>query len=104
VEVEFTANPDIAAEAVARMRAGSVSVGFALETDDLVARAKGKLAAKGFDLIVANRAGQDGAAFEADTNRVTILGRDLEPRELPLMSKFAVAWEIMDLVEERVGG
>ncbi|MXW17203.1 MAG: phosphopantothenoylcysteine decarboxylase, partial [Gemmatimonadetes bacterium] len=102
--VELTANPDIAAEAVARMKAGSVSVGFALETDDLVARAKGKLAAKDFDLIVGNRAGQDGAAFEADTNRVTILGRDLEPRELPLMSKFAVAWEIMDLVEERVGG
>ncbi len=102
--VGFTANPDIAAEAVARMSAGSVSVGFALETDDLVARAQEKLAAKGFDMIVANRAGQDGAAFEADTNRVTILGRDLEPRELPLMSKFAVAWEIMDLVEERVSG
>ncbi|MDE2794274.1 MAG: bifunctional phosphopantothenoylcysteine decarboxylase/phosphopantothenate--cysteine ligase CoaBC [Gemmatimonadota bacterium] len=100
--VAFTANPDIAAGAVARMKAASVSVGFALETDDLVPRAREKLAAKGFDLIVANRAGQDGAAFESDTNRVTILGRDREARELPLMGKFAVAWEIMDLVEERL--
>ena len=100
--VEFTANPDIAAEAVAQMKDGSVSVGFALETSDLVARAEEKLAAKGFDLIVANRAGQDGAAFDADTNHVTVLGRGLPPRELPLMNKFAVAWEIMDLVEERL--
>ena len=100
--VAFTANPDIAAGAVKRMKAGSISVGFALETDDLVGRAWEKLAAKGFDLIVANRAGQDGAAFEADTNRVTVLGRDMEARELPLMAKFAVAWEIMDLVEERL--
>lgn len=100
--VEFTANPDIAAEAVARMKTGSVSVGFALETDDLVARAREKLAAKGFGLIVANRAGRDGAGFEADTNRVTILGCGTARRELPLMSKFAVAWEIMDLIEERM--
>ena len=100
----LTANPDIAAEAVARMKPGSVSVGFALETAELVARAAKKLAAKGFDLIVANRVGQNGAAFGADTNRVTILGRDLDPRELPLMSKFAVAWEILDLVGERLAG
>ena len=100
--MEFTANPDIAAEAVARMKTGSVSVGFALETGDLVARAREKLDAKGFGLIVANRAGQDGAAFEADTNRVTILGCGAAPRKLPLMSKFAVAWEIMNLIEERM--
>ncbi len=101
--VGLTANPDIAAGAVARMKAGSVSVGFALETSDLVARAEKKLAAKGLDLIVANRAGEVGAGFETDTNRVTVLGRGVAPRELPLMSKFGVAWEIMDLVEERLG-
>ena len=57
VSVALAANPDIAAEAVARMKPGSVSVGFALETGDLVARAEKKLAAKGFDLIVANLVG-----------------------------------------------
>ena len=101
--VGLTANPDIAAGAVARMKAGSVSVGFALETSDLVARAEKKLAAKGLDLIVANRAGEDGAGFETDTNRVTILGRGVATRELPLMSRFGGAGEIMDIVEERLG-
>ena len=100
--VDLVANPDIAAESARRMKAGSVAVGFALETSELVARAQEKLAAKGFDFIVANRAGEAGAGFEADTNRVTILGRDPPPRELPLMSKFAVAGEILDLVEERL--
>ena len=97
--LEMMANPDIAAESAARMKPGSVSVGFALETSGLIARAQEKLAAKGFDFIVANRAGEAGAGFEADTNRVTILGRGIPLRELPLMSKSAVAWEITELIE-----
>lgn len=102
--VALTTNPDIATEAVARMKAGSVSVGFALETSGLVARAEEKMAAKGFDMIVANRAGEAGAGFETDTNRVTVLGRGMAARELPRMSKFAVACEILDLIGERLGG
>lgn len=102
--VALRTNPDIATEAVARMKGGSVSVGFALETSDLVARAEEKMAAKGFDMIVANRAGEAGAGFEADTNRVTILGRGMAVRELPRMSKFAVACEIVDLIGARLGG
>lgn len=101
--VALRTNPDIAATAVPLMKAGSVSVGFALETSALVERAESKLAAKGFDLIVANRAGEEGAGFEADTNRVTILGRGMPVRALPRMNKFAVACEIMDLVEARLG-
>ncbi len=102
--VALRTNPDIAMEAVARMKAGSVSVGFALETSDLVARAEEKMAAKGFDMIVANRAGEAGAGFEADTNRVTVLGRGMVARELPRMSKFAVACEILDMVGGKLGG
>lgn len=102
-ELAFEANPDIAAEAVPCMKAGSVSVGFALEISDLVARAEEKLTAKGFDLIVGNLACEADAGFEADTNRVTILGRDVRARELPRMSKFAVACEILDLIEARLG-
>ncbi len=99
--VDLVANPDIAAASAARMKAGSVAVGFALETSELLARARQKLDAKGFDLIVANRAGEEGAGFEIDTNRVTIMVRGEQPRELPLMDKFAVACEILDVVEER---
>ncbi len=101
--IDLTVNPDIAAESAGRMKAGSVAVGFALETDDLVARAGKKLAAKGFDLIVANRAGEPGSGFDADTNRVTILTRDGPPSELPMMTKFAVAWEILEVMEARLG-
>ena len=100
--LDLVRNPDIAAECAAHMKPESVAVGFALETSDLVARATEKLAAKGFDLIVANPAGERDAGFETDTNRVTIVGRDAPPRELPLMSKFAAAWEIMEAVEGRL--
>ncbi|MYA09923.1 MAG: phosphopantothenoylcysteine decarboxylase, partial [Gemmatimonadetes bacterium] len=98
--LDLVSNPDIAAECAARMKPGSVGVGFALETSDLVARATEKLAAKGFDLIVANPAGDPDAGFETDTNRVTMVGRNAPPREFPLMSKFAAAWEILEAVED----
>ena len=100
--VDLVANPDIAAESGGRMKAGSVAVGFALETSELLARAREKLEAKGLDLIVANRAGEKGAGFEVDTNRATILTRGGQPRELPLMDKFAVACEVLDAVEGRL--
>ena len=101
LSIGLVVNPDIAAESAGKMKAGSVAIGFALETVDLLARARQKLAAKGFDLIVANRAGERGAGFDADTNRVTILERDALPRELPMMAKFAVAWEILEAIEAR---
>ena len=100
--LDLVANPDIAAESAGRMKAGSVAVGFALETSELLTRAREKLEAKGFDLIVANRAGETGAGFEVDTNRVTILRREGPPRELPVMHKFAVACEILDVIEQRL--
>lgn len=101
--IDLVANPDIAAGSAGKMKAGSVAVGFALETDDLLARAERKLAAKRFDLIVANRAGEAGAGFETDTNRVTILAPGEPPRELPTMTKFAVAWAILEVIEARLG-
>lgn len=76
-----------------------VAVGFALETDDLVAHAKGKLEAKGLDLIVANSAREAGAGFGAETNRVTLIHRGGEVEELPLLHKTRVADEILDRVE-----
>ena len=70
---------------------GCVVVGFALETNDVLAHAEQKLRAKGLDFIVANDAREPGAGFGTTTNRVTILapGKPAEP--LPLMSKDAVA-------------
>lgn len=99
MEVEFAANPDIAVEAHRRMRPGAVSVGFALETSDVVAGAEEKLARKGFDFVIGNRAGREGEGAGSDANRAVVVAPGREPRALPLMSKDALAEEIMDLIE-----
>ncbi|HSR43366.1 MAG TPA: phosphopantothenoylcysteine decarboxylase, partial [Longimicrobiales bacterium] len=100
LDLSLAANPDIAAATRSLRRAGGVAVGFALETGDLLANAKEKLEAKGFDLLVANDVTEEGAGFEVETNRVTILDREGEPEELPLLPKDEVAERILD----RVGG
>jgi len=68
-----------------------VVVGFAAETEDLLANAKGKLERKALDFIVANDVSQPDAGFGVDTNRVTILPANGDPEQLPLQSKFGVA-------------
>lgn len=101
--VPLVENPDVAAETRSLLAPDAVSVGFALETRDLLDNARGKLAAKGFDLIVANDANEEGAGFEVDTNRVTFLTADGEPEALPLLSKNEVAEQLLDRVEARLG-
>jgi phosphopantothenoylcysteine decarboxylase / phosphopantothenate---cysteine ligase len=83
---------------------GIVVVGFALETDDVLANARGKLSSKSLDLIVVNDARERGAAFEVDTNRVTIIDARGRSDELPLMPKAEVADAILDRVEELLDG
>ena len=85
-------------------KAGSVIVGFALETGDAVAKGKAKLERKDLDLIVVNDALEPGAGFEVDTNRVAILDRDGGAQVLALASKREVADKILDAVEARLGG
>ncbi|MBT8489020.1 MAG: bifunctional phosphopantothenoylcysteine decarboxylase/phosphopantothenate--cysteine ligase CoaBC [Gemmatimonadetes bacterium] len=91
-------NPDIALGTLSSRKAGSVCVGFALETDDLESNALAKLEGKKFDLLVANDATEDGAGFEVDTNRVTLFHASGEREPMPLMSKDDVAEEILDRV------
>ena len=104
LSVELTPNPDILRETADRRRAGSVTVGFALETDDVMANARGKLASKNVDLLVVNDAREAGAGFGVETNRVTILHREGGEDVLPLLSKYHVADEILDRVESRLAG
>ena len=100
--VSMTANPDIAGGTATMRKPGSLAVGFALETADLIENAARKLERKAFDLVVANDATEQGAGFEGVTNRVTILSADGEPEALALMSKDEVAEEILDRVATRV--
>ncbi len=95
-QVELEANPDVSQEVRPLLGAGTVTVGFALETDALREGAGRKLEEKGFDLIVANDARAPGAGFEVDTNRVLILHAGGGEEELPLLSKDQVAEEILE--------
>jgi phosphopantothenoylcysteine decarboxylase / phosphopantothenate---cysteine ligase len=72
-----------------------VIVGFAAETNDVENHAKGKLARKNADMIVANNVKQEGAGFGTDTNIVTVYKKDGSIIELPLMSKSDVAQNIL---------
>jgi len=91
--------PDILEELGRRKKPGQVLVGFAAETGDLASNALQKLKKKNLDLIVANRIGQQGEGFEADTNRALIINQEGGRTELPLMSKEAMAAAILDLAE-----
>ncbi len=91
-------NPDILAEVAARRAAigrPAVVIGFAAETQDLLANARAKLLAKRLDIIVANDVTEPGSGFGADTNRVTLLFADGRQEALPLMSKREVAWRVL---------
>lgn len=96
--IELEPNPDIL-RTIAPRKAGRVFVGFAAETDNLLAEADAKLERKGLDLIVANDVSQPDAGFEVDTNRVVLLARGEALRALPLLSKAAVADAILDWIE-----
>jgi phosphopantothenoylcysteine decarboxylase / phosphopantothenate---cysteine ligase len=75
-----------------------VLVGFAAETGPAEDRAARKLVQKQVDLVVANDVSAEGAGFDVDTNRVTLVSRESQ-QALPLMSKTAVAAAILDRVE-----
>lgn len=88
-------NPDILAWAGTHANKGTVICGFAMETRDLLANARQKLASKNCDLLVANSLRQEGAGFGVQTNIATLLWPDRE-EALPLMSKTALADRILD--------
>jgi phosphopantothenoylcysteine decarboxylase/phosphopantothenate--cysteine ligase len=97
--LRLTRTPDILA-AVAEQRETSdhprVVVGFAAETEELLANARAKLEAKCLDLVVANDVTASNAGFGAETNRVTLLDREGRVEALPLMSKAAVAAAVLE--------
>ena len=102
--IALAPTPDILRDTMSARRAAAIIVGFALETDDVLANGASKLSAKGLDLIVVNDAREEGAGFEGDTNRVTFLSRDGASEPLPLLSKREVADAILDRVERQLGG
>ena len=99
LSVELTANPDVALDTMPLRKPGARVVGFALETDDLLARARSKMERKAFDLIVANHARSPGGGPFGERNAVTLLAPDGPPEALPLMPKDEIAEAVLDRLE-----
>ena len=94
------------ADIVAGVEGKLVKVGFAAETEDLVANARKKVESKGLDFIVANDVSEADAnsGFGTETNQVTVLDRDGGSEQLPLLHKYDVALRILDRIAERLPG
>ncbi|MFF8728670.1 bifunctional phosphopantothenoylcysteine decarboxylase/phosphopantothenate--cysteine ligase CoaBC [Streptomyces sp. NPDC015171] len=95
-------NPDILAEISAdRARPGQVVVGFAAETDDVLANGRTKLARKGCDLLVVNEVGER-KTFGSEENEAVVLGADGSETPVPHGPKEALADTVWDLVVRRL--
>jgi phosphopantothenoylcysteine decarboxylase/phosphopantothenate--cysteine ligase len=96
MQVQLAPTTDIALETVAGRKTGAVALGFALETEDLLTNARRKMKEKGFHLIAANSASEEGAGFDVSTNRITILDTEGGVEELPVLPKDEVAEKLLD--------
>jgi phosphopantothenoylcysteine decarboxylase / phosphopantothenate---cysteine ligase len=94
ITLDLVNTPDILSE----VKGNFVKIGFAAESRDLIANARRKLEKKHLDLIVANEIAGENAVFGADTNKVTLIGRDNRPEDIPMLSKREVAERILDRV------
>jgi phosphopantothenoylcysteine decarboxylase / phosphopantothenate---cysteine ligase len=94
-------NPDILATIGHHKQRPYLVVGFAAETQDLIANAQAKLKRKGADFIVANDVSAEGGVMGGDRNRVRIVSKS-GVDEWPEMSKAEVAKRLADLIAERL--
>jgi len=95
IEIRLEPNPDILKELGANKNE-KVLVGFAAETEQLLANAEKKLRDKNLDIIVANDVSEEGSGFDGNTNIATIIDRRGGIRSLPLMTKDDLADQIYD--------
>ena len=104
LELSLEPTLDILKDVARRKRSRQIVIGFALETEREEEHARRKLAEKKLDLIVVNNPRTKGAAFEHDTNRVTVIRPKQKPDRWPLMSKDDVARRLVDLVAQMLSG
>ena len=97
--LELVRNPDILASVAARADA-PFTVGFAAETEDVMANAQQKLDSKGVDLIAANQVGSEGSGFDADRNVLTLIDKD-GTTELGQQTKTKLARELIRQIAKR---
>jgi phosphopantothenoylcysteine decarboxylase/phosphopantothenate--cysteine ligase len=95
LELRLVPNPDILKD-LGEKRDGQILVGFAAETEDLIANASKKLREKNLQMIVANNVAEAGSGFDGDTNIATIVDCHGATRSLPLMTKDELADRVLD--------
>ena len=100
ITLELERNPDIVA-AVAACENGPFTVGFAAETNDLLAHARDKMERKGLDMIVANDVSDRSIGFNSDNNEATVLWAGGE-QEMALTGKGAMARQLIQLIAKRL--
>jgi len=93
MNIELVKNPDIIAT-VAATENKPFTVGFAAETQDVIAYAKGKLEKKNLDMIVANDVSQDGIGFNSDQNAIIIIDKHSQT-DFAQASKYQLANDVV---------
>ena len=99
ISLELEKTVDILATLGKSKKSNQLLVGFALETDNEKANARGKLSRKNCDLLVLNSLNDKGAGFAGDTNKVTLFFKDGTEKPFELKSKTKVAVDIIDAIE-----
>jgi phosphopantothenoylcysteine decarboxylase / phosphopantothenate---cysteine ligase len=100
--IELTKTTDIAKTLGQQKRPEQLMVGFALETDNEVANAIGKIQSKNLDMIVLNSLQNAGAGFGHDTNKISIIKRDGTMIDFDLKSKQDVAQDIVEEISKQL--
>jgi phosphopantothenoylcysteine decarboxylase / phosphopantothenate---cysteine ligase len=90
--------PDVLSQVAASRTNGMLVIGFAAETENVVENAREKLRNKKLDAIVANDVTRADSGFDAATNAITIITKENDPIELPVMSKSEAADRILDVI------
>jgi len=97
LSLEMERTPDILEE-VGKRKGNKILVGFAAETENLVANARKKMMEKNLDLMIANDVSKPGTGFGYDTNQIKLLYPTGEVKDFPLMFKEEVSERILDEV------
>ncbi|QJD71765.1 bifunctional phosphopantothenoylcysteine decarboxylase/phosphopantothenate--cysteine ligase CoaBC [Marinobacterium sp. LSUCC0821] len=100
MEILLTKNPDIIAT-IATLEPRPFMVGFAAETENVIAYARSKLERKGLDLVIANDVSQSDIGFNSDDNEVVVVGAGGEIA-MPRASKAALAENLIALIAEQI--
>ncbi len=105
ISLTLERTPDVLSQVAASRNNGMLVIGFAAETENVLNNAREKLRSKNLDAIVANDVTRTDSGFDATTNAITIITKDSDPVELPVMSKSEAADRILDLIVKiRKGG